>query len=1395
MNNINNNNLISRVHKISFSPINPEEFRKYSVCEVTSSDLYDKNKEPKYDGINDPRMGTINTNICCDTCKQEMSECPGHFGHVELATPVYNPLYISKVVIILNIVCSNCSRLLIEPTNLKTLQKTKKDNKISLLYKINSMKQTVKCSHCNFVQSNIRYVKDGMLITKITMNSKPIKSALHNKASPKPSHIPPITKSSHISPAPPPPQIKLMIASMTASMKALSAPVLVPSSTPLSIKSSPTASISSTKSSLTNNNCTTMKHNNRDDINNNHHHNHQNHNNNSHKHNNNRNDINNNNHHHNHTNNAHKHNNKIKFYAENALKILKKIPPDDIKLIGMDSNTCHPSWLIFEVFPVVPPCVRPCINFGCNLRSEDDIVYKLSKLLKANQSLKKKIQSSNTKYLEVYKEQLQWACTTLIDNNIKNIPQSQHRNNGRPLKSLKERIKGKKGRIRDNVIGKRVNNSARTVIDPDPCISVEEVGIPYDICKILTFPEKVNNFTINKLTKLIMNGPNIYPGANYVYQKHNGKIIDLRYKNITKLSNGDIVHRHLLSSDYVLFNRQPSLHKMSMMGHKVFPMNGKSFRLNPAVTGPYNADFDGDEMNVIMPQNTLSMLEISEITAVKEQIISPQSGSPIIGIIMDNILAAYLLTNDDNECYLSEDQLINIALKLPQFNGILPAPTVLNNSNIDSDMNQNINSNNNINNIHPDHITHIRTEKITNNNENTTNNNNNNNKTANKYSGKCVFSMILPPNINMNYHQKNIKIINNKLIKGTLGKPTIGASTGGLIHFICNHYNSSIAAKFIDDLQIVTNRFLQLKGFSVGYDDVKRDKKLQQQTIQIINKAKENVLNYIEETYKKKCKLSMQDFEQNIFNTLNKARDDIGGIVMKNINHNNSFYQMINSKAKGNILNISQILGAVGQQNLQWRGKQGRVPLIVNNRSLPYHHQFDLSASARGFIEHSYSDGLNVQEFFAHMQAGREGVIDTSCKTSDVGYLQRKLIKSLEDIKICYDMTVRNEGNRIIQFAYGGNNIDTTKIVKIKKIGLLELNRDQFLSMYLWKKAEILSIYGSNRSNILNISNTSNGLNNNNTNNNTAQILQNSLKHLLRDEYKHLKYYRGILQYRQKMNEKNLNTTYHTISSQIYQSFDINKIIEQFQTKCNTYAMKDNILFPAYIMQKIHELERIITINPNNNFPFNEINKAGLEITRALIRGNLATKKIIKHDKLTKYQFDQVINTIINKFYSNIIDPGTAVGPIAAQSIGEPCTQLSVAYNTKVQVSGYIIPNPYIGSLIDTYMRLFDNNVITTHITEDNKPSHILHIPREWDLKVPGLNCKSGKIEYKHITAFSRHPPNGKLIKITTKSGKQVVATPAHSFVIKKRKNNHESIEIIRGDCLRIGDLIPIKSA
>ena len=414
---------IKSVKNVEFEPINPVEFEKYSVCEITTFDLYEKNGEPKFNGLNDIRMGTIDKNILCKTCKHNTEYCPGHFGHIKLAVPLYNILYMDKVKKILSITCYICSSLIIDKKNnkiLNILSKIKKENRIQYLIKLNVNKRCYKCT-----QKQPKYSKDGMLLyQKFELETGEEK--------------------------------------------------------------------------------------------------------------------------------------KQKLYAHDAYKILKNISDEDIKLMGMSPEKSKPEWLLFTILPVAPPCIRPSVLHNINLKSEDDLVYKYIDIIKTNQKI---LNTAKNDYFNIYIEALQLHVITLIDNNIKSNPQYKQRS-GRPLKTLKERIKGKEGRIRGNILGKRVDFSARTVIGPDPSINIDQLGVPYKICKIITFPETVNYYNYKKLEKLIKNGANKYPGVNFIIQKRNDieTKLDLRYiKNNIKIRYGDIVHRHLLEDDYVLFNRQPSL--------------------------------------------------------------------------------------------------------------------------------------------------------------------------------------------------------------------------------------------------------------------------------------------------------------------------------------------------------------------------------------------------------------------------------------------------------------------------------------------------------------------------------------------------------------------------------------------------------------------------------------------------------------------------------------------------------------------------------------------------------------------------------------------------------------------------------------------------------------------
>jgi DNA-directed RNA polymerase II subunit RPB1 len=290
-------------------------------------------------------------------------------------------------------------------------------------------------------------------------------------------------------------------------------------------------------------------------------------------------------------------NRKQVFSAEDVLRILKRISDADLERLGFHTKYNRPDWMICSVLPVPPPAVRPSVRNDTGQRMEDDLTHKLCDIVKANNTLKQKMEKEYSReQLDVYITLLQYHVATLVDNQIPGIGPCCQRT-GRPLRSLYERLKSKEGRIRGNLMGKRVDFSARTVITPDPNISIDEIGVPIKIAMNLTFPDIVNKYNIDELTKWVRNGPDVYPGAKYVRKQNPARTIRLKNIDTTtiNLEIGDVVDRHMKNGDYVLFNRQPSLHKMSMQGHRVRIMPFDTFRLNACVTKNYNADFDGDK--------------------------------------------------------------------------------------------------------------------------------------------------------------------------------------------------------------------------------------------------------------------------------------------------------------------------------------------------------------------------------------------------------------------------------------------------------------------------------------------------------------------------------------------------------------------------------------------------------------------------------------------------------------------------------------------------------------------------------------------------------------------------------------------------------------------------------
>lgn len=659
---------------------------------------------------------------------------------------------------------------------------------------------------------------------------------------------------------------------------------------------------------------------------------------------------------------------------------LKKIPNEDVELMGFDPIYARPEWAILFNLPVPPISIRPSITLETGERSEDDLTHKLGDIVRTNEKLKQSIESGSPQLIiDEHWNLLQFHVATYFDNEIAGLSQSVHRS-GRPLKTFAQRLKGKEGRFRSNLSGKRVDFSARTVISPDPFISINEVGVPYEIAMRLTIPEKVTQWNIDLLKEAVRKGPNELGGANYVIRP-DGRQIDLRFvkdRNVLadQLAPGYIVERHLKDGDLVIFNRQPSLHRISIMAHQVKCLPGRTLRINPMVCPPYNADFDVDEMNLFVPQDSEARSEMEVIMKVEKQMLTPRYGGMIIGALHDYITAAFLLTKKDTRLSRFISSFI---LGYADYNGPIE-----------------------------------KSENIL---------------------GREIFSKILPK---INYEgkplavfeeeDKKLVIKDGKLISGVIDHNAIGdQKSHTLLHRIYLTLGPEFTREFIDRLGKLLIAYLDHYGFTIGLDEEDLPEEVYEEIDQIIKNHLKKVDEYIEMYNKGLLEREPgatveETLEQKIMDELNIARDEAGKIAEKYFSQNNSILITSKTGARGKMLNLFHMAVCIGQQSL--RGK--RINRGYEARTLAHFKKGDISPFARGFIKSNYKKGLSPIEFFFHAVSGREGLVDTAVRTSQSGYMQRRLINALLDIHVEYDGTVRDSEGNIIQFLYGEDGIDPT---------------------------------------------------------------------------------------------------------------------------------------------------------------------------------------------------------------------------------------------------------------------------------------------------------------------------------------------------------------------------------
>lgn len=894
---------------------------------------------------------------------------------------------------------------------------------------------------------------------------------------------------------------------------------------------------------------------------------------------------------------------KLRISAGDCYNIFTKISDGDCEILGFDPNIARPEDMIIISLPVPPVAIRPSIRSDNGIQ-EDHLTHKLSDIIKINNKIGKHLKlnaNANMNYekMQVMDIVLQYHVTTYIDNDVGGILPATDRS-GKTLKTLTNRLKSKTGRIRNNLMGKRVNFSARSVITPDPNLSVDELGIPLKIAMNLTIPEIVTKDNIDKMKKLVSRGQDEYPGANFVIygnktlQYKKGISTDLRYgKNKIELKEGDIVERHLQDGDIVLFNRQPSLHKYSMMAHnaKIIP-NPKllTFRLNICTVSPYNADFDGDEMNMHIPQNKSTSIELKELAHVSKMIISGSSSKPNIGINMDPLVGSYIFTKQDIK--ISRTDVMNLLYR-----------------------------------------TNIDYSKINLNKE--------------TYTGQEIFSFIIPEEIDMINKSTGFHIENGKLLSGIVDKSIVGTKKGSLNHIIWNLLGPKKSVNFLNNVQRLINHWLLNKGFSVGMKDTVLQPDINDKIRNIINTNTKKIDMLITDIENRINDYGMDFLEKKTLDLLSDALNNSIKLAINSVaDKNNNFISMYESGAKGSSVNIGQITACLGSQD-----QEGRLKKKYNGRVTPYYSYNDDTASARGFVSSSFLSGLEVPEYIYHAMTGRDGIIDTAVKTSGSGYIQRKLVKLLEDIMVCYDGTVRGANDNIIQFTYGEDGIEPTRL-EVQQINLLKYSETQMKKIYKFDDNELktaIKIKNDSSTNLYNIKKT-----------------PDFDKELNEDFYlKMLEYKKDLENHYRKIyyDDKILNTQYYLMPFNLYRLINT-KMLRKYDKSNN-----NSDLHPCYILQVLNRLVEDPDLNitcmskkdlKNKESMKNKIEMNSKFLIKILIYTYLAPRRCIFEYKLSKQEFNNTIEKIRFLYQKSIIQPGEMVGVMAAQSLGEPSTQMTL---------------------------------------------------------------------------------------------------------------------------------------
>ncbi|KAJ2703227.1 DNA-directed RNA polymerase III subunit C1 (rpo31) [Coemansia sp. IMI 203386] len=880
--------------------------------------------------------------------------------------------------------------------------------------------------------------------------------------------------------------------------------------------------------------------------------------------------------------------------------LFKNISEEDCELMGLNPKSGRPELFLWTSIPVPPVCIRPSVAQD-GASNEDDLTVKLSDIISTNSLIEAGMrQGAGTINIMEQWDYLGLAVAMYINSDVPGVPIAVI---GKPIRGFTQRLKGKQGRFRGNLSGKRVDFSGRTVISPDPNMRIDEVAVPDRVAKILTYPEKVTPHNKARLQKTVRNGPNVHPGANCVQLGSSGQkrvlLASIRDQVADNLRVGDIVERHLCNGDVVLFNRQPSLHRLSIMSHSARIMPWRTFRFNECVCTPYNADFDGDEMNLHVPQTEEARVEARELMGVRNNLVTPRNGEPIIGATQDFITTAYLITQ--KERFYDRSQFVQIVSYCFDANTHIdiPPPCIV--------------------------------------------------KPRCLWSGKQIINVLMRPNkdskvlINLEAKTKSFKkpkipdlcprdgyliIRNSEIMCGILDKKVVGDGNKDTVFFIAlRDYGTKEAAELMNRLAKLSARWSCNQGFSIGLSDVMPGKILRERKDLLIEDAYTECDDLIEKSRRGILETlpgrdNAQTLEDTISGVLSNVRDNAGKICMEELSRYNAPLIMATCGSKGSPINVCQMVACVGQQIVSG----SRIADGFTDRTLPTFLKRSRTPEAKGFVANSFYTGLYPTEFFFHAASGREGLVDAAVKTAETGYMQRRLVKAFEDLRVQYDSSVRNSVGNVVQFEYGGDSLDPYS---------LEGDGVPVRFTHNWKHVS-----------------------------NTAELPKDD-QHLAPFQIRHI--------VDATLKEPRFISWTSESWRATTQEFVHERIAGRLAALRESYGLEpydevpEDITAGASGAAKPKARGRKTKNQPASKDPSSESPE---DISRAILawsldeadaNQSLAIRRVVDNKLLvTRTLLAGFLDLCIRKYQRSRVDPGTAVGAVGAQSIGEPTTQMTL---------------------------------------------------------------------------------------------------------------------------------------